>query len=53
MGMDGGTGFVAFFEYLTILYIYAGQPSDVFGDFVRSEERRVGKECRCRWGAYH
>src|SRR5690554_8189530 len=19
--------------------------------FVRSEERRVGKECRCRWGA--
>src|SRR5439155_26152807 len=19
----------------------------------RSEERRVGKECRCRWGAYH
>src|SRR5690348_17714037 len=21
-------------------------------DFVRSEERRVGKECRCRWAAY-
>src|SRR5688572_30217527 len=20
---------------------------------VRSEERRVGKECRCRWSAYH
>src|SRR5207248_10795138 len=20
---------------------------------VRSEERRVGKECRCRWGRYH
>src|SRR5438093_4226257 len=20
---------------------------------VRSEERRVGKECRARWGAYH
>src|SRR5690554_7518909 len=20
---------------------------------VRSEERRVGKECRCRWGPYH
>ena len=19
----------------------------------RSEERRVGKECRCRWSAYH
>src|SRR5437762_12962972 len=22
------------------------------GRVVRSEERRVGKECRCRWGAY-
>ena len=22
-------------------------------DFVRSEERRVGKECRSRWSAYH
>src|SRR5439155_14458971 len=21
--------------------------------FTRSEERRVGKECRARWGAYH
>src|ERR1039458_10485751 len=20
---------------------------------IRSEERRVGKECRCRWSAYH
>src|SRR3712207_2072737 len=22
-------------------------------DFVRSEERRVGKECRSRWSSYH
>src|SRR5437762_8228989 len=22
-------------------------------DFVRSEERRVGKECRSRWSPYH
>src|SRR5689334_25076839 len=21
--------------------------------FARSEERRVGKECRCRWGPWH
>src|SRR2546425_6458010 len=21
--------------------------------FARSEERRVGKECRCRWSPYH
>ena len=23
------------------------------GDFLRSEERRVGKECRSRWSPYH
>ena len=23
------------------------------GDTVRSEERRVGKECRSRWSPYH
>ena len=26
---------------------------DVKGDDVRSEERRVGKECRSRWSPYH
>src|SRR3712207_8709770 len=24
-----------------------------FGDDLRSEERRVGKECRSRWSPYH
>src|SRR2546430_16888481 len=24
-----------------------------FGQFPRSEERRVGKECRSRWSPYH
>src|SRR5688572_32991832 len=24
-----------------------------FGHLGRSEERRVGKECRCRWSPYH
>ena len=24
-----------------------------FGDNARSEERRVGKECRSRWSPYH
>ena|SRR5256886_14776077 len=31
-------------------YLYA---RTAFGDFVRSEERRVGKECRSRWSPYH
>src|SRR5262249_56129856 len=32
------------------------QPAEYRADVVvllRSEERRVGKECRSRWGAYH
>src|SRR5256886_4099236 len=27
--------------------------SDLFLSFSRSEERRVGKECRSRWSPYH
>ena len=26
---------------------------DIANDFSRSEERRVGKECRSRWSPYH
>ena len=26
---------------------------ELFGDKERSEERRVGKECRSRWSPYH
>ena len=25
----------------------------MLGDAIRSEERRVGKECRSRWSPYH
>ena len=28
-------------------------PPDRIDDVVRSEERRVGKECRSRWSPYH
>ena len=27
--------------------------TDLQGNAVRSEERRVGKECRSRWSPYH
>src|SRR5690554_8237464 len=27
--------------------------SKLWRGYLRSEERRVGKECRCRWSAYH
>src|SRR5258708_38902805 len=29
------------------------QTDDCLRDFERSEERRVGKECRSRWSPYH
>ena len=28
-------------------------PENILGVAVRSEERRVGKECRSRWSPYH
>ena len=34
-------------NFLMIFY------TDVFGISMRSEERRVGKECRSRWSPYH
>src|SRR5256886_9144250 len=32
---------------------YSGTVDDVFDLQERSEERRVGKECRSRWSPYH
>ena len=36
-------------------YIHIGnaRPMIVFDTLRRSEERRVGKECRSRWSPYH
>ena len=37
-----------------LLKTFANIPADLGGDlFGRSEERRVGKECRSRWSPYH
>ena len=33
--------------------IYGGIPMAIMAGGVRSEERRVGKECRSRWSPYH
>ena len=33
--------------------MYTGIPADPDDEPVRSEERRVGKECRSRWSPYH
>ena len=44
LGLPGATVFIVEAE--------KGTPTDKNGDF-RSEERRVGKECRSRWSPYH
>ena len=33
--------------------IYGNNDKGGLGDLIRSEERRVGKECRSRWSPYH
>src|SRR3989441_13235353 len=35
------------------LYVYVPDVDKAFRRAVRSEERRVGKECRSRWSPYH
>ena len=34
-------------------YVHQGVLIGPEGDPIRSEERRVGKECRSRWSPYH
>ena len=39
-------------EAISVMFILEdGQVA--YGDLCRSEERRVGKECRSRWSPYH
>src|SRR2546426_7071501 len=42
-------------QMATLMLIFGAGYVAVFGVFVllRSEERRVGKECRSRWSPYH
>src|SRR2546430_15983579 len=44
-------GFYEFHECL--VEPWDGPAALAFSDGVRSEERRVGKECRSRWSPYH
>src|SRR5690606_41509073 len=43
-----GTFHSVFAKILRVEAEYLGYPRN----FTRSEERRVGKECRCRWDVY-
>ena len=42
------------FSHLWLLWEFSRAKQDIFHATVaRSEERRVGKECRSRWSPYH
>ena len=42
---------VGVFFMIYLVYLFQGKVS--FKKLTRSEERRVGKECRSRWSPYH
>ena len=49
-----GTGFqVLFHSPPGVLFTFPSQYYTLDGQVARSEERRVGKECRSRWSPYH
>src|SRR3712207_6474893 len=56
---ESGRSFITAFDHGTNLRVppEAGRPLEVVETIVigepRSEERRVGKECRSRWSPYH
>ena len=41
------------FEVMKIVWKYAPISTNEITEKLRSEERRVGKECRSRWSPYH
>ena len=43
----------ASFAQTVVDVVYLKNGSVIRGTIVRSEERRVGKECRSRWSPYH
>ena len=45
------TGDIFMLQINDLTVAYSNVP--VFTDLSRSEERRVGKECRSRWSPYH
>ena len=52
--MDGNTA-AAYISYpfTEVAAIFPITPSSPMAELTRSEERRVGKECRSRWSPYH
>ena len=54
-GLDRFLAFVCIVDFIVmvLLTVYQVVVRYVFKSPSRSEERRVGKECRSRWSPYH
>src|SRR2546425_13380111 len=52
-GLLGGAVRFSEIGYLAGVYATDWSWAPLFADLDRSEERRVGKECRSRWSPYH
>ena len=50
---SGVKGFLAKFLFEKAQSCWNSLDLQAFEEIVRSEERRVGKECRSRWSPYH
>ena len=50
LGTNGGGAFLLIYILCVLLL---GLPAVIAEFTTRSEERRVGKECRSRWSPYH
>src|SRR3712207_9266022 len=50
---ENGAGKSTLMKLLSQVERPSGGEIEISGEPVRSEERRVGKECRSRWSPYH
>ena len=50
---DSGDGMQLAGNIFSNISATVGNDISTFPDYPRSEERRVGKECRSRWSPYH
>src|SRR2546425_694233 len=52
-GVETVTAVLTSGQTQSVSFSISGLPSGVTASLFRSEERRVGKECRSRWSPYH
>ena len=51
--LSDGSALPSWLSFNTSTRVFSGTPLNANVGAIRSEERRVGKECRSRWSPYH